>query len=123
MAEAGATNENPRTRRETSDIDVRAIGWIAVGLVVFLIGSIAILGAIFTDASRSPDAGPSLLPPEPRLQTDPAADLRRFNARIAPLLSTYGYIDRAKGIVRIPIDEAMQLVIDRGISDWPGQKR
>ena len=34
-------------------------------------------------------------------------------------LESWGWIDREKGIVRMPIDRAMQLLVKRGLSQWP----
>ena len=126
MAETGSANAargNEQTRRETSDADVRAIGFMAAGLAVFVIASILMLGAVFRDATRAADKGLSALPPEPRLQTDPAADLRRFNAAAAERLVSYGYLDRARGLAHIPIEQAMRRVAEQGIPDWPGPPR
>jgi len=54
-------------------------------------------------------------PPEPRLQTNPREDLREMRASEDALLATYGWVDRNAGVVRIPIDRAMTLAIDRGL--------
>ena len=55
------------------------------------------------------------LPPEPRLQTDPRADLRELRAHESTVLSTYGWVDKAAGVVRIPIEEAMRITAQRGL--------
>ena len=47
-------------------------------------------------------------PPAPRLQTDPPQDLRAFRADEDKRLNTYYWIDKQKGIVHIPIEQAMQ---------------
>lgn len=49
-------------------------------------------------------------------QLEPVAeDLRSLRAREDAELNSYGYVDREKGIVRIPIRQAMELVIrERG---------
>jgi hypothetical protein len=66
---------------------------------------------------RSPE---ELLPPEPRLQgvpgheTDPQEDLKRMRQREEGLLESYGWIDRQSGIVRIPIQRAKKLLLERG---------
>ncbi len=55
------------------------------------------------------------LPPEPRLQTNPRedlADLRRAEERV---LDSYGWVDKDAGVVRIPIDDAMRLTVERGL--------
>jgi hypothetical protein len=55
------------------------------------------------------------VPPEPRLQAAPSADLAEFRAREEERLSTYGWIDRQAGVVRLPIERAMELVLNEGL--------
>ena len=56
------------------------------------------------------------LPPEPRLQTNPREDLRELaRAAKTQILDVYGWVDRNAGVVRIPIDEAMKLTLERGL--------
>ena len=61
---------------------------------------------------------PSSLPPEPRLQSSPTADLRAMRGREAKELNGYGWVDRPAGVIHIPIDRAMRLVADRGLPSW-----
>jgi len=63
------------------------------------------------------------LPPEPRLQESPALDLLRFRAREEERLSTYGWVDRPNGVVRIPIERAMEIVAREGLPSREGGKR
>ena len=55
------------------------------------------------------------LPPEPRLQTEPREDLAALRTREDATLSSYGWVDRNAGVVRIPIDRAMELTLQRGL--------
>jgi hypothetical protein len=52
--------------------------------------------------------------PEPTLQKTPQGDLRRFEREQRAALSGYGWVDRPKGLVRIPIEEAMRIIAARG---------
>ena len=54
-------------------------------------------------------------PPEPRLQRTPLDDLDALRAWEQRLLTTYAVLDRQRGVVRIPIDRAMELVGERGL--------
>ncbi len=54
------------------------------------------------------------LPPEPRVEEHPQIELQQLRAEEDHLLSTYGWVDRTKGIVRIPIERAMELQLQRG---------
>jgi hypothetical protein len=55
------------------------------------------------------------VPPEPRLQEHPREDLSELRAREDEILSSYGWVDRNAGVVRIPIDAAMKLTLERGL--------
>ena len=39
------------------------------------------------------------------------------------MLDSYGWVDKNAGVVRIPIDEAMKLTLERGLPARPGRKR
>ncbi len=52
--------------------------------------------------------------PEPALQKKPQDDLKRFELEQRMALSGYGWVDRSKGIARIPIEEAMRIIAARG---------
>ena len=64
------------------------------------------------DTDRSPFVGQHEPPPGPRLQTNPARDLKEFRAREEEILDTYEWVDRENGIVRIPIERAMELTVE-----------
>jgi hypothetical protein len=51
---------------------------------------------------------PSLLVGEP-------ANLQKFRAQEEHLLSTYGWVDQNTGVVRLPIDRAKALLLERGL--------
>jgi hypothetical protein len=59
------------------------------------------------------------LPPEPRLQTDPRDDLEHLRETEDRVLESYGWVDRDAGVVRIPIDQAMRLAVERGLPARP----
>src|ERR1700744_5907649 len=52
--------------------------------------------------------------PTPALQIKPQDDLKRFELEQHKALSGYAWVDRSKGIARIPIAEAMRIVAARG---------
>jgi hypothetical protein len=51
----------------------------------------------------------------PRLQISPSDDLRTLREREDTDLNTYGWVDRSRGVVRIPINRAMDLLLERGL--------
>jgi hypothetical protein len=50
----------------------------------------------------------------PRLVEDEPRALAEFRANEDLLLGSYGWVDRDRGIARMPIDEALRLVGERG---------
>jgi hypothetical protein len=111
---------NPETRYERADVPLRLVGALAAGLFVFIGGAPLLLLAIYSDSPRLIDKAPHLTPPAPRLQSNPVADLAALRTKETLQLTTYGWADRERGIVHIPLDEAMKRVAARGIPDWPG---
>jgi hypothetical protein len=55
------------------------------------------------------------LPPEPRLQVSPQQDLQEMLSNELSILHAYGWVDRQAGIVRIPIERAIDLLTRRGL--------
>jgi hypothetical protein len=117
--------EPVEVRHETSDVNIRAIFGFGIGLAVatVIIGiGVWLLFQFFTarEARTVFTEYPlavqgSRQPPEPRLQTTPRQDMNDLRAREDQLLNSYGWVDKEKGVVRIPIDRAMQLVVERGL--------
>ena len=107
---------------ETADVSFK-------GLMVTAAGIIGLLGLIllmswglfrFFQVENpgdvdSPFTEPKTLPAEPRLQPSPESDLRKFMAYQDSILSGYGWVDRDSGIVRVPIDTAIEMVLKQGL--------
>lgn len=62
------------------------------------------------------------LPPEPRLQVDPILDIQALRAAEKKVLETYGWIDKSAGVVRLPIERAIELTAERGLPTRAGAK-
>lgn len=111
-------------RHEAKDASV---GWI-FGIVLFLLACAAVIQlevhGLLTHLTHSPEEVDAWRPGRikantadssfPRLQVAPALDLRQFQMRQDDELTNYGWIDRSAGVVRIPIDRAMDLLLRRG---------
>jgi len=57
--------------------------------------------------------------PQPRLETQETVDINAFRLKEAQALNSYGWVDQQAGVVRIPIDRAMELVAERGLPTRP----
>ena len=117
---------------ETRDVKLRPLAVFIAGLTVVGIVTYLVVFGMFRMFSRqaaSRDAqltpattvaqplppGEERLPPEPRIQANPAADLKTLRAEEDAVLSSYGWVDRNAGVVRVPIDVAMKLVLEQGL--------
>ncbi len=54
----------------------------------------------------------------PRLQVKPQADLEMYRREQNALLSNYSWFDRTAGLVRIPINQALDRVLAEGLPHW-----
>ncbi len=115
---------------ERTDIRLRPILVFTIGLVVTIIVVYLVVTAMFRlfanqAAQRDVASGAQAvqvlpadqehLPPEPRIQANPEADLRVLRQKEDAVLNSFGWVDEKAGIVRVPIDEAMKLVLAKGL--------
>jgi hypothetical protein len=56
-----------------------------------------------------------VLPPAPRLQVTTAVDIEQLRQREEQALTTYGWVDKNAGVVRIPVSRAIDLIVERGL--------
>ena len=67
-----------------------------------------------TEMSEPAQSFPRLVESEPRA-------LAEFRRGEDALLTSYGWVEKDKGVVRIPIAEAMRIVAERGLPAFPAQ--
>jgi hypothetical protein len=126
---------NPETHHEKSDVNVRALLWAVVIFIAFAAVTHAVLYLQFrfyrslfrgkTNAPLTAVARPANanVPPEPRLQpftspqppytVTPVTDMEKMRAAEEQALHTPGWVDKQRGIVRLPIELAKQIAIQR----------
>lgn len=118
---------------EKTDIDIGVVTKLGLAIVaVTLVTSLAlvpILGVLKGRAEKhDPPAppiagfGPDRQAPEPRLQREPFGDWRTMKKRQEELMGSYGWVDEGKGVTRIPIDEAMKRLAERGLPARPAPR-
>ncbi len=112
------------------EIDTRTIVRFTGGLVLVTVVVLLVMwwmSASFKQQEEATDRAPSPLaearldpiPPGPRLQPSPPRDMDELRARDREALTTYGWIDRAGGVARIPVDRAIDILAERGIVPPP----
>ena len=111
--------ERPTTAYETSDWDVGPVGLIYLGTFALLVISCLVLIAAYPDSLHDVDRTVHIAPPGPRLQTNPGDDLKDFRAQEQTQLETFYWVDREKGQVHIPIEQAMKTLVQTGIPGFP----
>ena len=105
---------------ETDTIDAKRI--VAAALIVAAIVAGCAFAIAWLDRGfahgygREPPAPRSLQAPPvkgPALQPDPKSELEAYRASQQSLLHAYRWVDRPRGVVQIPIEQAMRLTAQR----------
>ena len=126
MSESRNGADNVEVVHEESDVNVSAIIRYGIGLLV-----IAVLLHVFlwwlqsTYTRRNERAQTQVyplaagqqdrLPPSPRFQQNPQQELQDLRAQQQALLEGYGWVSKETGVARIPIEDAMKMVVERGV--------
>jgi hypothetical protein len=107
--------------REERILSGRWVAALAAAFVLTLGLVLAGAGALMHLAAE-PERTPPLaaMPPPPRLDPQLARALAALRAREHARLASWGWVDRKRGIARIPVDEAARLVAAQGrLPHWP----
>jgi hypothetical protein len=102
---------------ETRDTDPRAVIGFGVGMVVAIIVVQLVLLAVYKVLEREP--GPE---PAKRAPIDLYEQLAGLRKSEDETLTSYGWVDRKAGVVRIPIERALDLVAERGVPKGKGPR-
>jgi hypothetical protein len=134
MLDKNSPSEHSEVRYEKSDAHGYAVITAGALLAIFVLIAVASAGWLFDHLKESEQRKYQPLPslaakerthlpdgldkiPEPRLQVSEPLDLATLRQLEDSLLKSYGWVDRDKGIVRIPIDEAMRLLAERAAKE------
>ena len=115
---------------EKTDVDATALLKFGFGLVLATAVVVLLLWRLYfvflaAEGARQPP--PPVMKadrdmmrvPLPHLQDRPGSDLAAFRAREDAVLHDYGWVDKDAGVVRIPIEEAMRILAERGLPSPP----
>ncbi len=111
---------------EERDVSFAPLVRGVIGLIALIVASAVLTRVLFSylaghEAAISPPPNPLAqsfgrqVPPEPRLQPDPLRDLQTMRTEEDALLNSYGWVDRKAGVVRIPVQRALELLAQRGL--------
>lgn len=85
-----------------------------IGVILSLLLFVALAGILFWFTKLNFRESPSE-------NTTPEQKLRELQAADRTSLSSYGWIDRPKGVVRLPIDRAMTLLAEESNTEEPAK--
>jgi len=109
---------------EKSDADVKVVVQFLAGLAVLLVVAMFLMTGLYdflefkfgrTNTELSPLVDTLQIPPDPRLQANPAEELVLVQGWEEELLNSYQWVDEDTGTFRIPIDRAMEIVSETGL--------
>jgi len=115
---------SPNGGYEKSDASAGSLTKFGLGLAAVAVVVLLLIFAMFkflgrqqksAQPARHPLAEAAQVPPGPRLQITPEADLENFRAKEDSLVHSYGWVMKDAGVVRIPVDSAMAIVAKRGL--------
>ena len=118
--------DNRRAGHEETDVNEWAVGKFAVALALVVVAALFLLFGLFRyllSREGGPPVGrsevaasePSKAFPQPQLQETEVTDLKTMRAAEDQVLNGYAWMDPEKGVVRIPIGRAMDLLVERGV--------
>jgi hypothetical protein len=113
-------HRTPGENYEHSDANVSGVLKSGVWLAVLLIVVFVAMRWTFHKMSEmtpmgttaSPFDSARTMPPAPRLQVDPQLELHDYCASQVQSLTSYGWKDSRAGIVQIPVDRAIDLMVE-----------
>jgi len=116
------------------ELDMKAIVGFGVALSAVTLVVLALMwwmGIVFKEREQAKDRPPSPLaearvdpiPPGPRLQSAPPRDMDELKVRDREALGTYGWVDQAGGVARIPVDRAMSILVEKGLGAASDKKK
>jgi len=117
-------NNPHRVGHEETDVNPWVVGKFAIGLAVVCALLCAMLFGFFRfmlSEEGGKASATAQVPPKPRLETTPDPDLKAFRSAEDQELNSYGWVDQQKGVVRIPIDRAIDLLAKKGLPSRQSQ--
>jgi hypothetical protein len=104
---------------EQREVSVRFIVVSLAGLAVVTLLVFVVVVGIFryfydTDQTGLARRQP-VVPPEPRIEVAPYEQLQQIRAKEDHVLTTYAWVDKQNGVVRVPIDRAIDLLAAKGL--------
>jgi len=124
-------------RTEGDGIQYKGLAWSIIILTIVTLLCYAVVAGLYKvlesrakagDTNRAPLAAAPAQPaivdgrvesgssaPVPPLLVDEPINLKNFRSHEDQMLTTYGWVDQNAGVVRLPIERAKDLLLERGL--------
>jgi hypothetical protein len=107
---------------ERTDGSFRQLAMFAIATAALFVGGLVVSWFTFHYITKyqslgepaSPFDNTREMPEGPRLQVHAPEDLKQYKQEEKSVLDGYGWVDQKQGIVRIPVDRAMELLLQKG---------
>lgn|SRR5690242_14878723 len=118
-----ASERHPAGRHELTDASISGLVKFGIGMALLIVVVMVAMVWMFKYFSATQQLGPPAspfaesrtTPPNPRLQVHPTRELKELLKGEDDQLNSYAWVDQKDGIVRIPIDRAMDLLLKKGL--------
>ena len=106
---------------EQSEVSVRLIvvslAFLAVTTAIVFVLVIGIFRYFYDTNSTEETIKLTIpvIPPQPRIEVAPYEQLQQLRVQEDHILSTYAWVDKQAGVVRVPIDKAIDLLAAKGL--------
>jgi hypothetical protein len=117
--------EKPGIGYEPRDASVKGLVQFAFWMAVVLAVTLFAMRGFFDYLKKVEPLGPTssplvkegerVLPPSPRLQVHPHQELVDYCAEQQREVNSYGWVNEQVGVVHIPVERAMDLILARGL--------
>jgi hypothetical protein len=140
MSEQTSQNANAHGQFERQDLSAKGVFGFLIGLamlgvlIYFILRGLYAYLDVYQKAHLPPqsplvkitEADTRMVAPEdiskfpqPRLEKNERLEINDFRLQEEKTLNSYGWVDEKAGVVHIPIERAIQLVVQRGLPTRP----
>ncbi|MDA0206925.1 MAG: hypothetical protein O2795_16445 [Acidobacteria bacterium] len=118
-------NFSPTHDHERSDAHVRPVALFLVFMFCSVLAAYGLITVLFEYLSQRQISkygnpvefsAPGEKSGAPQLQVVPGLDLRGIRAEEAEQLDGYGWVDQRQGLVHIPIEQAIDMLLEQGVA-------
>ncbi|NWF80649.1 MAG: hypothetical protein HXY37_11455 [Chloroflexi bacterium] len=121
----GAAAESVAAGYELADVRARPL-WISIAVIFALLAFAYVVITVLVFAVGEPLRDPTYavdvtspqVPVGPLVEANPNVDGRRIVNEATEHLESYGWVSQRQGIVHIPIERSMELLLEQGVNPF-----